>query len=251
MGLGRVVGCKDVGIDVLVSEIRRRVIEWEREHWVAYPWRVERTPYKVLVAEVLLRRTTRWAVAREFPRFIQRFPDIYAVYSAPIEEVEEAFRRLGLYRRRATELKELAKAIVERCGGRIPDRWEDLVQLPGIGIYSAGAILSFGYGKKAPVLDSNVARLLTRLMGLETKRQEDYLKVLWRLVPDEDHEHFNYGLIDLGALICHYRQPRCRDCPLNDLCAHHMKSIDQDCATDLEEAYRELLQGAQRKSPDE
>lgn len=233
--------CKEVTPEFLIYEIRKRVVAWEKEHWVPYPWRVKRTPYRVLIAEFLLKRTTRQAVAREFPKFIQRFPDFYAIHSATIEEVEETFKHLGLYRQRAAQLKELAKIIMERYGGWIPDKWEDLVQLPGIGIYMAGAILSFGYGKKAPVLDSNVIRLLSRLMGLKNKRQEDYLKVLWKLVPDEDHEYFNYGMIDLGALVCQYRRPRCENCPLNDLCVHYTRITGQGCATHLNEAYGVLL----------
>jgi len=133
-----------------------------------------------LIAKLLLKRTTRQAVSREFPRFIERFSDLESVYRVPIEEVEEAFRHLGLYKQRAKQLKELAEVVMRRYGGRIPDRWEDLASLPGVGAYLAGAVLSFGYGKRAPVLDSNVARLLARLTGVESRRQEDYLKLLWK-----------------------------------------------------------------------
>jgi len=221
-----------------VGELRRRVIGWERENWAPYPWRTERTPYRVLVAELMLKRTTRRAVAREFPRFIERFPDIYSVYRAPVEEVEEAFRPLGLYRQRARQLKELAKIVVERYGGRVPDRWEDLVSLPGVGAYLAGAVLSFGYGERAPVLDSNVARLLSRLTGVESRRQEDYLGLLWELVPEEGHDLFNYGLIDLGALICHYRGPRCGLCPLKNICVYYLENTgDRAAAGQLRELY--------------
>jgi len=232
----------DVNRDELVDEIRKRVIEWEKKNWVPYPWRMGRTPYKVLIAELLLKRTTRQAVAREFPKFIQRFPDLYTVYSAPVEEVEEAFKHLGLYKQRAGQLKQLTEAIIKRYGGRIPDKWEDLVALPGIGIYLAGAILSFGYGKRAPVLDSNVMRLLSRLTGIKVKRHESYLKALWRLIPDEGHDYFNYGLIDLGSLVCHYKKPRCRVCPLKDLCVLYAEGIgDNRRADKLRRVYRALL----------
>ncbi|MEM0237888.1 MAG: hypothetical protein QXP97_07580 [Desulfurococcus sp.] len=245
--MGETAGCSDLTEGVLVEELRRRVAKWEREHWVPYPWRVDRTPYKVLIAELLLKRTTRQAVSREFPKFIQKFPDFESVYRASIEEVEEAFRHLGLYRQRAKQLKELAKIVIERYGGRIPDRWEDLVQLPGIGVYLAGAVLSFGYGQKAPVLDSNVIRLLTRLTGMGVKRHEEYLQILWRLTPDSGHDYFNYGLIDLGALVCHYKQPKCGVCPLKDLCAYYLRGTSQDCARRLEGIYRRLFRSAQRE----
>jgi A/G-specific adenine glycosylase len=224
----------------LIVEVRRRVIDWEKGHWIPYPWRVNRTPYKVLVAEVLLKRTTRQAVAREFPRFIARFPDIESLYRAPIEEVEEMLRHLGLYKQRAQQLKELAKAIVERFGGRIPGRWEDLVALPGVGPYIAGAVLSFGYGRPAPVVDSNVMRLLGRLLGLKSKRYEDYIRAGWRLVPEEGHDYFNYGLIDLGALVCSYRGPKCSGCPLRDFCVEYNEKADKAGAEHLRGVYSTL-----------
>ena len=224
------MGSNHVSRGKVIDEIRRRVISWEREHWVAYPWRLDRTPYKVLIAELLLKRTTRQAVLREFPKFVQRFPDFSAISTAPVEALEDSLRHLGLYRQRAKHLKELAEVIVKRYGGKVPDKWEDLIALPGVGIYLAGAVLSFGYGRKAPVLDSNVVRLLSRLTGVKAKRYEEYLKLLWELVPDEEHEYFNYGLIDLGALVCHYKQPRCRSCPLREFCVQYLESIGENSA---------------------
>ena len=216
------MGSNPISRDKVIDEIRRRVISWEREHWVAYPWRLDRTPYKVLIAELLLKRTTRQAVLREFPKFVQKFPDFSAIFNAPVEALEDSLRHLGLYRQRAKQLKELAEVIVKRYGGKVPDKWEDLIALPGVGIYLTGAALSFGYGKKAPVLDSNVVRLLSRLTGMKAKKYEEYLRLLWELVPDKEHDYFNYGLIDLGALVCHYRQPRCRSCPLREFCVQYL-----------------------------
>jgi len=230
-------GYRDMTSERLVEEIRSRVIEWEKRNWVPYPWRVDRTPYKVLVAEFLLKRTTRQAVLREFPKFIEKFPDIYAIYNAPVEEVEEALRHLGLYKQRAKQLKELAEVVVKRYNGRIPDKWEDLVKLPGVGVYIAGAVLSFGYGRRAPVLDSNVVRVVSRLTGLKAKRHGEYLGLLWRLVPDIEHDYFNYGLIDIGAQVCHYKTPRCGSCPLRDLCVYYTGDANRR----LRDVYKELF----------
>jgi A/G-specific adenine glycosylase len=228
------------GTEILVDKIRRRVIEREKQRWSPYPWRVDRTPYKVLIAEVLLKRTTRQAVAKEFPKLIAKYPDIESLYKAPIEEVEDMLRHLGLYRQRARHLKELAKVIVERFGGKVPNRWEDLAGLPGVGPYIAGAVLSFGYGKPAPVVDSNVIRLLGRLLGIKSKRYEDYVRAGWRLVPGEEHDYFNYGLIDLGALVCSYRGPKCGECPLRDVCVEYNERVDRARAECLKSAYSAL-----------
>jgi A/G-specific adenine glycosylase len=127
-----------VSVDTIMDELRKRVIEWERRNWMPYPWRVNRTPYNVLVAEILLKRTTRQAVAREDPEFIRKFLDIYAIHRASVEEVASALKHLGLYKQRAEQLKKLAKALVEKHGGRIPDDWEALAELPGFESYVAG-----------------------------------------------------------------------------------------------------------------
>ncbi len=229
-------------LNKIIKELQERVIKWEKEHWVTYPWRIHRTPYRVLIAEFLLKRTTRRAVAREFPKFIQRFPDIESIYGASIRELEELLKPLGLYRQRAKQLKFMIESIVKLHKGKIPETWEDLISLPGVGKYLAGAVLSFGYGKRAPVLDSNVIRLLTRLTGLKFSKDDQYLKLLWLLVPEKDHTYFNYGMIDLGALICHYRKPKCEICPLRELCVYYMKKSGRnDLASRLESAYRNMV----------
>jgi A/G-specific adenine glycosylase len=230
-----------LGNEPELREKAKRVINWEKQHWIPYPWRTDRTPYKVLIAEVLLKRTTRQAVAREFLRFMARIPDIEPLYRAPMEEVEEALRHLGLYWQRARQLKELAKVIVEKYGGKIPDDWSALAEHPGVGVYIAGAVLSFGYGKKAPVLDSNVTRLLNRLTGRKARKTEKYLDFLRLLLPDREAGYFNYGIIDLGAIVCHYRQPLCNRCPLRDLCVTYNVANNARRAECLDKAYNELL----------
>jgi len=230
-----------LGNEPELREKAKRVINWEKQHWIPYPWRTDRTPYKVLIAEVLLKRTTRQAVAREFLRFMARFPDIEPLYRAPMEEVEETLRHLGLYWQRARQLKELAKVIVEKYGGKIPDDWGALAELPGVGVYIAGAVLSFGYGKKAPVLDSNVTRLLNRLTGRKARKTEKHLDFLRLLLPDREVGYFNYGIIDLGAIVCHYRQPLCNRCPLRDLCVTYNVVNNTRRAECLNKAYNGLL----------
>jgi len=225
----------------LVNELQRRIIAWEKENFTPYPWRVNRTPYKVLIAEILLKRTTRRAVARIFPQFMTKFPDIEDIYRSPVEDIERVLMPLGLYRQRALQLKRLAEIIVEKHQGKIPDNWEDLVELPGVGPYVAGAVLSFGYGKRAPVVDSNVLRLLGRLADIRLRNYSEALRILWRIVPEKGHELFNYGMIDLGAIVCHYRYPKCNICPLYDVCITAIKSRDSNRASELWKKYNHLL----------
>lgn len=235
------MSCKEV--KQLIERIRHIVIEWEKRNWVPYPWRVNRDPYKVLIAELLLKRTTRQAVLREFHEFLQKFPCFYAIYSAQLDEIERALKHLGLYRQRAQHLKKISEVILTKYNGRIPDRWEELEKLPGVGSYLAGAVLSFGYGKRAPVIDSNVIRLLSRMTGITVKNRKDFLRLLWRLVPERGHELFNYGLIDLGASVCHYRRPRCGVCPLKELCVYYVKREDVERAERIKQLYVKVTYG--------
>lgn len=225
----------------LVREFQKRLIEWGREHYEQWPWRVDRTPYRALIAELLLKRTTRQAAGREYPKFIKRFPDIESVYRASLEELREAFRPLGLYNQRAKQLKELARVVFEKYGGQIPDTLEGLKSLPGVNDYIAGAVLSFGFGVPAPTPDSNALRVLSRATGIGQGSAADrrkLYKVLERLVPKEGHEAFNYALLDLGGSVCHYQYPKCERCPLRGLCVYATKHPQtKEC---LKQSYQEL-----------
>jgi A/G-specific adenine glycosylase len=198
------------------------VIKWEEAHWVPYPWRVNRAPYRVLIAEVLLQRTTRKAVSRVYEGFIAKFPDTYSVYKADTGELEGSLRPIGLYKQRASRLKEIARAVVEGFNGTIPCDYDTLNKLYGVGPYIAGTVLSFGCGVRAPVADSNVLRLLKRAFGVNGVK--DALELLWAVVPKEGHEVFNYGLIDLGAYVCTDRGPKCWECPVRPYCKYYANS---------------------------
>ena len=205
----------------LIEEFRKRILEWGKDNYVDWPWRQDRTPYKVLIAELLLKRTTRYSVVKEYPNFIKRFPNMESIYHASLEEVREAFRPLGLYNQRAKQLKELAKVVVEEYGGQIPDDPEVLRSLPGVKDYIAGAVLSFGFGKPAIILDANVLRVMARVTGFDrnsTKGRRRIYRVLEALLPTDKHVEFNYALLDLGGSVCHYQFPKCEMCPLKSLC---------------------------------
>ena len=147
-----------------IPDVRHALLEWAADHRRAFPWR-EKTvsAYEVLVAEVLLKRTTARAAARVFPTFICQFPDIECVRQALLEQLEAALQPVGLYRQRAKGLKELAEYLVVKHKGQVPRGLPDLVKVPHLGPYSARAILSFGHGIPAAIVDSNVQRVLGRL----------------------------------------------------------------------------------------
>ena len=167
--------------------------------------------YEVLVAEVLLKRTTARAAARVFPTFICQFPDIECVRQALLEQLEAALQPVGLYRQRAKGLKEMAEYLVVKHKGQVPRGLPDLVKVPHLGPYSARAILSFGHGIPAAIVDSNVQRVLGRLyrQRLGEAPSLSDTQVLADLVLDpEHHQAFNWALLDLGATVCRYDVPR-------------------------------------------
>lgn len=199
-----------------------RVIAWERVHPRDFPWRHDRTPYRVFVSEFLLKRTTSTAAKRVYPDFLERFPSLIELNDAPVSEVQEILRPVGLYRQRALGIKEAVRYLIMNFGGDLPRTWKGLMGVPHIGDYAAGCVLSFGHGIRAPAVDSNVERVLKRcfadVLG-ERPSHRELLDLSWEVVPSRDHDLYNYGVIDLGALVCSYRGCKKELCPVAHLCA--------------------------------
>jgi len=205
-----------------VSEARRRriverLLAWYRQHKRDLPWRGG-TPYAVWVSEIMLQQTQVATVIPFFERFLARFPTVDALAAAPIEEVLKQWAGLGYYAR-ARNLHRAAQRIVEQFGGRIPDTPEEIETLPGIGRYTAGAILSIAYDIPRPLVDANVVRVLSRVFGLRgDPKSSANATALWslaeQLVPIEAPGDFNQALMELGALVCEPAEPKCEGCPL-------------------------------------
>ena len=204
------------------SEVRRALLDWAAVHLREFPWRDRGTcVYQVLIAEVLLKRTTARAAARTFAGFITRFPNLASIERASTEDLEEALAPVGLHRQRATGLKQMAEYLKREHGGQVPDNLSDLLKVPHLGPYSAGAVLSFGYGRPTAIVDSNVQRVLGRLYQclLGKSPALSATQALADVLLDpEAHQAFNWALLDLGAIVCRYDVPRCRVCPLSGLC---------------------------------
>ena len=179
------------------------------------------------MAEVLLKRTTATAAARVYEGFLDAFPSLQDLASAPEDELVLALSGVGLQHQRARSMKNLASWLLSKHGGGIPSELKDLLEVPGLGDYSATAILSFGYGVPAAVLDANVERILIRVFGntLPCRPPRTKLRdVAQNLLPKEAHREYNYGLLDLGRLVCRYADPKCGECPLASVCDYNNKS---------------------------
>ena len=212
----------DMGLPHNTPEVRRAILGWAAGHLREFPWRdADTSVYEVLIAEVLLKRTTARAAARAFTGFVVQFPDFESIGAALTEEIEEALTPVGLYRQRAKGLKEMAGYLMKEHSGQVPDNLPDLLRVPHVGPYSAGAVLSFGHGRPAAIVDSNVQRVLGRLYKRQLGEAPSLsaTQALADLLLDpEAHQAFNWALLDLGATVCRYDIPRCQSCPLSSLC---------------------------------
>src|SRR5262245_59694068 len=151
------------------SRFRRRLLGWYRRHQRRLPWRGVRDPYAVLVSEVMLQQTQVARVAEFYPRFLARYPTVEALAAAAPDAVRESWEGLGYYAR-ARNLHAAAQRVVAEWGGRLPPRPDDLRRLPGVGRYTAGAVASLAFGARVPAVDTNAARVLTRVFGLRARR---------------------------------------------------------------------------------
>ena len=206
------------------------VLQWGGKNFSDFPWRTSWSSYEILVAELLLKRTTATAAARVYEGFLVKFPSLQDVASAPEGELVLALSGVGLQHQRAHAMKHLAEWLLSRHGGRIPRDLQGLLEVPGLGSYSATAILSFGYGVPIAILDANVERILSRVFGntLPPRPSRTMLdEIAQMLLPKRGHREYNYGLLDLGRLVCRYVHPRCGECPLAPVCDYFVRSSEE------------------------
>ncbi|WP_093247400.1 A/G-specific adenine glycosylase [Variovorax sp. EL159] len=204
-----------------------QIVSWQRSHGRSeLPWQNTRDPYRVWLSEVMLQQTQVSTVLGYFARFLDRFPDVKALAAGTEDEVFGLWSGLGYYSR-ARNMHRCAQDVVERFGGEFPRTAVELVTLPGIGRSTAAAIAAFCFGERVAILDGNVKRVLTRVLGfggdMSSSAQE---RALWDLAtqllpPAEQREaiaHYTQGLMDLGATVCLPRKPSCMICPVNKTC---------------------------------
>jgi A/G-specific adenine glycosylase len=207
-----------------VSWLRRRLLSWFARNGRSFPWREPgMVPYEVVVAEILLQRTTAAGVARAYIGFLKRYPSWIALAHAPLDSLENALKPLGLWRQKAFAFQRLAQ-LIEVNGGVVPRTRKELERLPGIGPYTASAVLAIVYGQAEALLDVNTARLLGRYLGssegaeANSKRRLHALALL--LVCGKHSLEVNWAVLDFGALVCRARRPLCPKCPLRARCQY-------------------------------
>jgi A/G-specific adenine glycosylase len=206
----------------LVRTTQRDLVAWFVRHKRDLPWRRTNDPYAIWVSEIMLQQTQVATVLDYYRRWMKRFPTVAELARADEADVLHAWQGLGYYSRART-LKRAATLVVQDHQGQLPDNVESLLTLPGVGPYSAGAIASIAYGRRAPLVDGNVIRVLCRYLGLRGDPAKSPLKTgLWaiaeRLLPESDAGTFNQALMELGATRCTPKSPLCGECPLSKNC---------------------------------
>jgi A/G-specific adenine glycosylase len=225
-----------------IATFQRRLLAWYRAHGRDLPWRRTRNPYRVLVSEIMLQQTQVERVLPKYRQFIREYPTMESLAHAKVDDVRRLWYPLG-YNIRPVRLHSIARETMARYGGRLPDDAEALRALPGIGRYTAGAVLSFAYGRDTAVLDTNVRRVLGRVFlgprrAARVRGEKTYWDLAEALVPAGQAYDFNQALMDFGATWCTPRKPRCPPCPMKTTCAFAVAA-----------ARPGATRGGQRKSP--
>ena len=213
------------------QSLRRELLSWYSAHARDLPWRRSRDPYRVWISEVMLQQTQVATVRDYFTRFIKELPDVQCLAAAEEQQVLRLWEGLGYYRR-ARQLHAAAKLILAQYGGQFPQHEGELQKLPGIGRYTAGAIASIAFNRRAAILEANTIRLLSRLIGyVEDPLRASGQRLLWQIaeaiLPQNEVAQFNQALMELGSLICTPAEPDCPACPLCSLCAANKAGIQQ------------------------
>ena len=201
----------------------KKIIEWYLQNGRSFPWRqIDLNSWQWIVLESILRKTRAETVEKYFIKIIMKYRLPENILEVRSKVLEEDLRPLGLHKQRAKALREIAEKIINDFNGQVPDD-DSLHSIPHIGAYISNAILCFHFNQKKHILDTNVARIVSRFFQIELPkdlRNNEFIMVVEKLLPSRNWVEYNYGLLDMGALLCTKTMPKCEKCFLDNLCAH-------------------------------
>ncbi len=219
---------KDNTIDPL--QFRPALLDWYIERERNLPWRQTKDPYKILVSEIMLQQTQVLTAIPYYNRWIKRFPDIKTLAYATMDEVLTLWEGMGYYNR-ARNLHKTARLILENHGGFVPASYKNLLNLPGIGKYTAGAVASIAFNQRVPAVDANVRRVLSRLY-CRNATEEELSRLSLHLLGEGPASDFNQAFMELGALVCISGNPRCGNCPVSAFCEANSNGVQEQFPTE-------------------
>lgn len=216
------ISLKENDYFINLNEYQHLLIAWGSANFRVFPWRMTANPYKILMAEIFLHRTQAKQVVPVYEIFVEKYPTLQSLVKTRPEKLHQVLYPLGL-RWRVDLIYHMAMELMTRFGGEIPPAKTDLLSLPGISEYIAGAVRCFAWGIPEPLADTNTVRVAGRLFCLKIKessrRNRQYKNLLYNLLPAENSRAYNYALLDLADKICIKRNsPDCPNCPLLSLC---------------------------------
>lgn len=207
------------------------LLKWWAKNRRDFPWRFTKDPYSILIAEMLLRKTTAKQVEKIYPRFLVKYPNPHSLSVADKRELEELLKPLGMEHTRAEMFKKFGLTVEEKYGGQIPSNPEELLKLPGVGMYATNAVLSFAYSKDVPLVDTNFIRIIHRVFGIKSQKSRARNdKKLWKfaqsLIPEGNSKNFNLAILDFAAIVCRAKAPKCHVCPIKNenICSYFKKN---------------------------
>ena len=203
-----------------MTNLTDNLLNWYSENKRKLPWRIKKNiknPYYVWISEIMLQQTNVNTVINYYKKFISNWPTIYSLSKAKLDTILFTWQGLGYYNR-ATNLHKTAKIICSKYNGKIPSTYNTLIQLPGIGEYTANAIMAIAYNKQTIGIDVNISRIISRLYNLNPNNNKEITKRVYKLLPINKSSNFMQGLMDVGAQVCKKKSVNCLICPLKRYC---------------------------------
>lgn len=198
------------------------LLEWFKSNKRDFSWRKKNlTPFQILTAEILLQKTNANQVEKIFPSFMSKYQDAKSIDEMNEEDLALELQPLGLFNRRARDLKKTARFIVEN-ENKIPDSKKGLMGLPGVGEYISNAVLCFAFNERVPIVDSNVGRVIKRVYSFPVKgapsRDKKLAEKMLEIIPEKNFKEFNHAILDFAALVCLPKKPKCNKCSIQEIC---------------------------------
>ena len=208
------------GYQINVTDFRHTIVTWGKSNFRIFPWRLTRDPYKILIAEVMLKRTQARQVEPVYSGFLKQYPDLLSLKNISIHELQNVFGSLGL-NYRVKLFHEMIAILYNEYNGIVPEGYEDLMSLPGVSYYSAGAIRCFAWNYPEALIDTNTMRIVCRIFDKpdmdSLRRNKKFMELMKLLADHESPRVYNYALLDLADKICK-KLPVCTRCPLIKIC---------------------------------
>ncbi len=207
----------------------KRLLRWHRRNFLRFPWRETKNPYKILLAEMLLRKTTRNQVNKIFRKLVKKYPNPKALAEADTSELEGIIEPLGMQKKRSPLLIRVAGYLLEKHRGKIPMDVEELKRIPGVGEYTANAVLCLACNKPLPLVDTNTIRVVGRVFQVKSKKiraraDQNIWSFVESLLPKNKGRELNLAMLDFANIVCRPKLPKCHQCSIEDICSYPQKT---------------------------